>query len=101
MLSFRELAESFHSSIQQAEALGLKGEELSAKALELFQFQCGGLVFYIPKWKSNQSSCRDKAITEDFNGRNHAELARKYGLSIQKIYDVIRKDKMSKGKEKA
>ncbi|OOF49984.1 hypothetical protein BKK54_07255 [Rodentibacter genomosp. 1] len=100
MLSFKEFAYAFQSSVQEAEALGLKGEELSSKALKTFQFKCGGLNLYIPKWKSShQTSDRDKAIIEEFNGINHTELAKKYGLSVQWIYSILRKSK--KKQEKA
>ena len=89
---FSEFAESFHLSIKGAQAMGLEGEELSTKALELFQFHCGGLVLYIPKGCSN-NSYRNKAIIAEFNGKNHRELARKYGVSVQWIYSILNNGK--------
>ncbi|HCB12753.1 MAG TPA: transcriptional regulator [Gammaproteobacteria bacterium] len=32
---------------------------------------------------------RDTKIRQGFNGRNHADLARSYGLTVTQIYDII------------
>ncbi|VEH68086.1 Uncharacterized conserved protein [Rodentibacter pneumotropicus] len=90
MLDYGEFVESFHLSIQKAEALGLKGEELSAKALEFFQLDCGGVNLYIPKGHISRVGNRKNAIKREFNGTNHAELAKKYGVSIQWVYEILK-----------
>ncbi len=44
---------------------------------------------------------RNKAILDDFNGHNHIELAIKYQLSLQSIYNIIRtKRRMAETVEK-
>lgn len=35
-------------------------------------------------------SARDLAILSDFTGQNHRELASKYGVSLQKIYKIVK-----------
>ena len=34
-------------------------------------------------------AARNAAIRRDFTGRNHAELARKYGLTVSMIYKIL------------
>lgn len=66
-----------------AEHLGL---EIARKMAENW----GGQHIYIPKGVSMVASQRDVLIYAEFNGRNHADLARKYHLSIIWIYKIIR-----------
>lgn len=49
----------------------------------------GGSMFYVPKFNAWQAHKRDLAIWQDFNGRNHTELAQKYGLSVPYIYEIL------------
>lgn len=53
----------------------------------------GGTVIYIPIENTTKISARNSLILEEFNGSNHFELSRKYGLSIQAIYNIINKHK--------
>lgn len=41
----------------------------------------GGSTFYLPKPESLVRPVRDARIREEFNGYNHLELARKYGVT--------------------
>lgn len=41
----------------------------------------GGTTVYIPKPESVTRPVRDARIKEEFNGYNHPELARKYGVT--------------------
>ena len=34
---------------------------------------------------------RDMKIYEEFNGNNHRELARKYNVSMQWVYKIVKK----------
>ncbi|MBE8614120.1 DNA-binding protein, partial [Morganella morganii] len=36
-------------------------------------------------------SQRDREIFNEFDGRNHHELARKFGVSLQWIYSVVKR----------
>lgn len=51
----------------------------------------GGSMLYVPRQMATTLHERDLAIWQDFNGRNHNELARKYGLSVITIYQIIAK----------
>lgn len=50
----------------------------------------GGQLIYFPKNHYGQLSERDKAIWQKFNGKNHAELAREYDLTMQQIYKIVK-----------
>lgn len=50
----------------------------------------GGANLYIPKGASLDAMMRNHAIYADFRGNNHTELAFKYGVTEQHVYNVIR-----------
>lgn len=50
----------------------------------------GGQNIYFPMGLSYKLSQRDRQIYDDFTGANHSELARKYGVSLQWIYKIVK-----------
>ncbi len=50
----------------------------------------GGQNIYFPMGVSYRLSQRDRQIFDEFRGDNHAELARKFGVSLQWIYKIIK-----------
>ena len=52
-----------------------------------------GCQMYIPKRDAVNRAERDAAIARDFNGRNHAELARRHRLTVTRIYSVLRRQR--------
>lgn len=50
----------------------------------------GGQLIYFPKGKFALLSKRDRQIFSEFTGHNHADLARKYKVSVQHIYRIIK-----------
>ena len=51
----------------------------------------GGLNIYMPKAQTLFFCEREKQIYNDFTGNNHAYLARKYKLSLQCIYQIVKR----------
>ncbi len=51
----------------------------------------GGLFVYMPKAQDLFACEREKQIFNEFNGTNHTYLAKKYGLSIQWIYKIVKR----------
>lgn len=51
----------------------------------------GGEVIYIPRNLLMALNERDMKIYEEFNGNNHRELARKYNVSMQWVYKIVKK----------
>lgn len=60
--------------------------------IAFYRFACdfGGLQIYIPKNSTLEQ--RNNLIRREFKGNNHLELARKYHLSIQWIYAILKED---------
>lgn len=50
----------------------------------------GGEVIYIPRNLILLLSECDRKIFAEFNGTNHRELARKYNVSMQWIYQIVK-----------
>lgn len=51
----------------------------------------GGATVYIPKPESIVRPVRDARIKEEFNGYNHPELARKYGVTERWVQQLCGK----------
>ena len=49
----------------------------------------GGSLIYIPQGARYDRQQRDEAILQEFDGRNHAALARKHHLSLSCVYDIV------------
>ena len=50
----------------------------------------GGQLIYIPKNQGGQLTQRDLQIWAEFNGNNHADMAKKYNLTVQQIYRILK-----------
>lgn len=73
--------------------LGLDAEMVHRISLTLLMAQAnygGGRMFYIPKGDRLRQAIRNRQIYAAFRGNNHAQLAQQYGLTVQRIYDIVR-----------
>lgn len=77
-------AQEFGVSEEQAENIGM------IVAMKISQ-SWGGLNVYMPKALELFACEREKQIYNEFNGTNHAYLAKKYNLSLQWIYKIVKK----------
>lgn len=50
----------------------------------------GGQSIYFPMGLARRISERDSLIRQEFTGNNHGDLARKYGVSLQWIYKIVK-----------
>ncbi|MBI4714428.1 MAG: hypothetical protein HY760_00515 [Nitrospirae bacterium] len=66
-------------------------ELISVRSAILLAEKGGGVYHYIPKLDKLLRQIRNKKILEEFNGSNHKELARKYGLSEIMIREIVGK----------
>jgi Mor family transcriptional regulator len=74
------------------------GKLASAAAREAVNQICrdyGGSLVYIKKGGYR----RDAMIRDDFRGRNHTELARKYGLSEPAVYKILKREKDARSRQ--
>lgn len=65
-------------------------EEIAERAISLYSSTFGGELVYIPKDSAFLRQKLHKEILAEFNGKNQRELAKKYGLSMQAIYKIIK-----------
>lgn len=62
------------------------GTDVAMRMIE----QWGGQQLYMPKGIRIEASRLHHQIYEEWKGRNHRELARKFGISLQFVYRVIK-----------
>ncbi|NLR73546.1 Mor transcription activator family protein [Leeia aquatica] len=67
-----------------------KAEQLGREIADRMAAHWGGQNIYFPMGLSYKLSLRDRQIYDDFNGVNHSELARKYSVSLQWIYKIVK-----------
>lgn len=53
-------------------------------------FHCGGIRLNIPKPETLLIESRNRKIHREFNGGNHKQLARRYGLSETSIRTILK-----------
>lgn len=71
---------------------GMEPDLAKAQARKLALVQAhymGGRAYYIPTGDHLKAALRDRAIWDEFNGRNIDVLARKHGLSVPQTYAVV------------
>lgn len=81
---------------QQLKREGVEDEQIYRqmdRVLLAMSFLGGGRGYYLPKGDRIKNAVRDKRIYDSFNGSNIHELVRKFALSEQKIYNVIREQR--------
>lgn len=66
---------------------------LALTIVEDVRLKFGGGLIYIPKGSDFERRRRDAAIWREFNGRNHVELAHKYGLGVAAVYDILARER--------
>lgn len=71
------------------------GSELARSIAESW----GGQTIYVPQGLGMFVHERDEKIYREFNGTNHAELARKYKISMQWVYSIVKKMRAIKIKQ--
>ena len=82
------------------EVLGLAqgaADQAAYDALRRVLETCGGEYFYVPKDLRLAGQGRDTEVWREFNGHNQRELARKFGVTVQYIYQILARQR---GKEK-
>lgn len=76
-----------------------KADQIGREIAERMAAHWGGQNLYFPMGLSYKLSQRDRQIYDDFTGANHSELARKYGISLQWVYKIVktvRKEEMAR-----
>lgn len=66
---------------------------LMDRLLLAMSFMAGGRGFYLPQGDRIKKALLYKRIYDQFDGHNHLELGKKYKLSEQRIYQIIREQR--------
>lgn len=85
-----DMAARIGESLEQQGIAPEKAAEVGMQAAEHVRKNYGGQMLYLPKGHFEEHERRDYEIWDRFNGRNHAELADHYGLSVVRIYQIIK-----------
>lgn len=72
---------------------------LALETAEDIRCKFGGGLIYIPKGDRYERHARDAAIWREFNGRNHGELARKHGLGVAHVYEILARERARRQSE--
>lgn len=90
-----ELISHIYTKIKQAGSAAnlddYQATKLASQVAQEIAEDFGGEVIYIPKGMLLLLSKRDLAIWQEFNGKNHNELARKYGVSVPWVYKIVKR----------
>lgn len=76
-----ELAKELTAELLEEEQWREMAEVIGADNFYRLAKHLGGQTIYVPKPESLLRPVRDQHIKEEFNGWNHVELARKYGVT--------------------
>lgn len=90
----RDLSDKLSALAQQM--LGAKraqAEDFAEEVAWRVAADWGGQIVYIPMDLIARLSGRNAQIYKEFTGDNASELASKYGLSVQQIYRIIKRER--------
>lgn len=78
------------------EELAAGDDDLARRVSERFRDHMidawGGAFLYIPKDMGRVLAERNRKIYQAFTGANHFDLALKFGLALQTVYDILKKE---------
>lgn len=89
---FADLAQ--HVTTTLKEMVGMEddiAEQIAVAVANRMMHAWGGQTIYLPKGMVFMTSARDYKIWQECDGRNYRELAKKYNLTLQWIYSVVKK----------
>lgn len=67
--------------------------EFGRRVADMLAEDWGGTSVYIPKDELRRLRKRNSRIYNEFNGGNVADIARKYGISEQRVYVVLKEER--------
>lgn len=82
-----------HAAAAARQSLGAADAAAAAFGQQLARSMAshwGGQLIYFPMGRTQQLDERDERIWREFRGNNHAELARRHGVGVQRIYKIIK-----------
>ena len=68
-------------------------ENIALEAADRMTKKWGGMSVYLPKDLNYTITARNLELYKEFNGNNHRHLVQKYDLSLQAIYQIIKRER--------
>lgn len=94
MQNYPELLADLAARIGEAlEACGIdtaRAAEIGMMAAEHVRKNYSGQLLYLPRGHAYEKDKRDREIYARCDGRNHAELAAEYSLSVVRVYQIVK-----------
>ena len=82
-----DLAGLIHARLVEREVPD--ASSIATELAEDIRRQWGGGLIYIPKGVALTRHQRNDEVARAYNGRNHAELARRFGVTLACIYAIL------------
>lgn len=86
----QELYDNISIMLIQESIDSKKAHEVAHYVTENIRINWGGDMIYFSKGLVYRLSKRDREIWRIFDGRNHHELIKKYDISLQRLYKIIK-----------
>lgn len=95
MLNSEEVMADLMAFVRQEVSNPKIGDACAKALLKCFELNFKSQMIYVPNQTQRLKEIgeRNQAIIREFNGRNHNDLARKYRLSVQRIYTIIKESR--------
>ena len=84
-----DLARHIHTIVKKHGMTEELAHYISQESADLMATHWGGQNIYFPMGIRRKLSTRDAEIYAKFNGINHSELVREYGVSLQWLYRIL------------
>lgn len=91
--TFQEFVTAMVPRLTQVLSDEVQASEVAFALVEDLRQAFIGCLLYFPRGRNKVAAERKAALLRDFNGHNHKELAVKYKLSVQYIYQIISAEK--------
>ncbi len=95
-VQYPEILSDLADCIKQRLCMNIPSEQAGPIALSVaedIRALFGGSLIYIPKGAAYDRAQRNQAIVAEFDGNNYAALARRHGLTLSSVYDIIAREK--------
>lgn len=87
----QDLAAKLERTAQEQLGVGSdKARRFATEAVGLIADDWGGQLIYVPMNAVGRRTQRNLQIWREFKGDNHAELATRHNLCVQRVYEIIK-----------
>ncbi|MGH1463329.1 MAG: Mor transcription activator family protein [Neptuniibacter sp.] len=85
-----EIIKQLHQTLSELDLTFTQARNVTSAVFTAMSFMRGGQTLFVPTCKSLEAELRKKLVYRQFNGKNARQLARKYHISLQHVYRLIK-----------